>query len=288
MSTSPLNLNYLMCPLDGQPILQSGNSLRCSAGHSFDIARQGYVNLLPVQKKRSLDPGDSREMVAARQRFLAAGHYRGVAEAVATAVLAMLPAEGSACCLDAGCGEGYYLRHLQQAAAGTREQPLDLIAVDISKWAVQAAVKSTLHATCLVASNARLPVISGAVDCVLCMFGFPVLDEFSRLLTDDGVLILVEAGPRHLVELREIIYTAAKPLNATDTRILDGFELFTTSVISDEIMLNRPSEIHDLLTMTPHMYRANSAGKSRALALPCIKLSVDVRLSYWRKRAAGS
>lgn len=218
MSRSLLNLSYLMCPLDGQPILLAGNSLRCTDGHSFDVARQGYVNLLPVQKKRSLDPGDGREMVAARQRFLDAGHYRVIAEAVATAVLAMLPAERLASCLDAGCGEGYYLRHLQQVAADTRAQPLDLIAVDISKWAVQAAAKSALDATCLVASNARLPVLSGRIDCVLCMFGFPVADEFSRVLADQGELILVESGPEHLVELRDIIYTSSKPSRGIDDR----------------------------------------------------------------------
>jgi len=277
-----------MCPLDGQPILQSGNSLRCSDGHSFDIARQGYVNLLPVQKKRSLDPGDSREMVAARQRFLAMGHYQSIAQAAATAVLDALPTDRSASCLDAGCGEGYYLRYLQQAADATRAQPLDLVAVDISKWAVQAAAKSGLNATCLVASNARLPILSGSIDCLLCMFGFPVLDEFSRILTDDGMLILVEAGPRHLFELREIIYTTAKSPRATDTRILDGFEFCETSVVSGEITLNRPSEIHDLLTMTPHLYRANPEGKSHALALSCLTLTIDVRLSCWRKRGAGS
>ncbi|BBI59951.1 hypothetical protein HSBAA_12570 [Vreelandella sulfidaeris] len=67
MSITPFQA--LACPLDGEPLHVAGNTWRCAAGHSFDIAKQGYVNLLPVQQKRSHDPGDSKAMVAARQRF---------------------------------------------------------------------------------------------------------------------------------------------------------------------------------------------------------------------------
>ena len=106
----------LACPLDGLPLADHGNHWRCPGGHAFDLAREGYLHLLPVQHKRSRDPGDSKEMVAARRRFLNAGHYRPIAEAVAGAALADLPAGSPAACLDAGSGEGYYLRQLAAAA----------------------------------------------------------------------------------------------------------------------------------------------------------------------------
>lgn len=83
MSVSPFTA--LACPLDGAPLQRQGGSLRCADGHCFDLAAQGYVNLLPVQNKRSLDPGDSKEMVAARRRFLEAGHYQPIADAVTQA-----------------------------------------------------------------------------------------------------------------------------------------------------------------------------------------------------------
>ena len=92
----------LACPLDGAPLHRQGAAWQCAAGHSFDIASQGHTHLLPVQHKRSLDPGDSKEMVAARRRFLNAGHYQPIAAAVARATLADLPR--AAACLDAGCG----------------------------------------------------------------------------------------------------------------------------------------------------------------------------------------
>src|SRR5690606_32361645 len=105
----------LACPLDGAPMQPSGAAWCCPSGHSFDIASQGYTHLLPVQKKRSLDPGDSKEMVAARRRFLEGGFYQPIAAALSKATLADLAPGANASCLDAGCGEGYYLRRLAEA-----------------------------------------------------------------------------------------------------------------------------------------------------------------------------
>ena len=129
----------LACPLDGDPMHRQGQTWRCAAGHSFDIARQGYTHLLPVQHKRSRDPGDSKAMVAARQRFLNAGHYQPIAEAVSRLALAERPTGDAFRCLDAGCGEGYYLRQL--AAASAPDAALSLLGLDISKWAVLSAAK---------------------------------------------------------------------------------------------------------------------------------------------------
>src|SRR6056297_3328045 len=105
MTTIPFDA--LACPLDGCPLAPSEKTWSCENGHSFDVARQGYVHLLPVQKKRTLDPGDSKEMVAARQRFLNAGFYKPLADAVCEVALQSLPSEGTGSVLDAGSGEGY-------------------------------------------------------------------------------------------------------------------------------------------------------------------------------------
>lgn len=130
--------------------------MRCAKGHCFDIASQGYINLLPVQNKRSLDPGDSKEMVAARHRFLSAGHYAPIAAAVARASLSAFPAGNTIACLDAGCGEGYYLRQL---AAAESTHNLSLLGLDISKWAVLSAAKQDKRTRWVVGSNAHLPVL---------------------------------------------------------------------------------------------------------------------------------
>lgn len=288
MSVSPFTA--LACPLDGAPLQRQGGSLRCADGHCFDLAAQGYVNLLPVQNKRSLDPGDSKEMVAARRRFLEAGHYQPIADAVAQAVLQAAPAGRTLTCLDAGCGEGYYLRQL--AAAAGDAHPLALLGLDISKWAVQAAAKRDLrdlfgnagrradaHAAWVVGSNAGLPVLPGSLDRVLCMFGFPAYTEFARVLRPGGELLQVDAGPDHLRELRAVIYPSLKPERGGERPTPPGFAPLGSERLRFAFRLEGRDTITDLLAMTPHLHRATAEGRARAAALTAIDLTVDVMLA---------
>lgn len=267
----------LACPLDGAPLQRSGAAWRCPSGHSFDIAREGHTHLLPVQNKRSRDPGDSKEMVAARRRFLNAGCYQPIATAVARTVLQHLPTAGGAC-LDAGCGEGYYLRQLADAAAAAGEGRLALLGLDISKWAVLAAAKPFREAGWVVGSNANLPVLPATLDCVLCMFGFPVYPEFARVLKPGGLLLQVDAGPDHLRELREIIYPTLKPERSADEAPPTGFDRVSSENLRFPLRLSDQAQIADLLVMTPHLYRATAEGRARAAALTALDVTVDVRL----------
>jgi len=279
MSITPFQA--LACPLDGTPLHCNGSAWRCASGHSFDIASQGYTHLLPVQYKRSRDPGDSKEMIAARRRFLTAGFYQPIAAAVSRAVLAGLPADAAISCLDAGCGEGYYL--LQLAAAVGDKQTLAVLGLDISKWAVLAAAKQDQRPNWVVGSNANLPVLSGTLDRVLCMFGFPVYPEFARVLKAGGRLVQVDAGPDHLRELREIIYPSLKPERTAEMPTPAGFSRLPTEIVRFSIELTNAGQIADLLTMTPHLYRANAEGRAQAAALTALSLSVDVRLTCFER-----
>ena len=254
MTITPFS--HLICPLDAQPLLPEQNGWRCASGHSFDNARQGYVHLLPVQNKRSLDPGDSKEMVAARQRFLKTGYYQPIAEAVAQAVSKAIcaPVEGAErrsslaepfVCLDAGCGEGYYLRQLEVLAPPGE---LALVGLDISKWAVLAAAKQAKTVRWLVASNANMPLATQSIDCILSLFGFPVYAEFLRVLRPGGHVIMAEAGPDHLRELREIIYPVVKAevvKNVTD-QIPLGFQQVARQTVGFTLILADAGAIADL------------------------------------------
>lgn len=272
----------LACPLDGAPLRREGLSWRCAQGHCYDIASQGYANLLPVQHKRSRDPGDSKEMVAARRRFLNAGHYAPIAAAVNAAVLANLPATGRFACLDAGSGEGYYLRQLA-AAPGARE--LAILGLDISKWAVQAAAKQDKGPNWVVGSNAKLPVLDATLDRILCLFGFPVYAEFARVLQPGGELIQVDAGPDHLRELREVIYPTLKPERSGEQLAPPGFRDGASENVRFPLTISGAEPIADLLAMTPHLYRATAEGRARAAALTEITLTVDVKIVRWEKAA---
>jgi 23S rRNA (guanine745-N1)-methyltransferase len=267
----------LACPLDGKPLRADGATWRCAAGHCFDVASQGYTHLLPVQKKRSLDPGDSKEMVAARRRFLNAGYYQPIAAAVSRVALAAFPPGATLSCLDAGCGEGYYLRQL--AAAESQVKTLAVLGLDISKWAVLSAAKQDKRPNWVVGSNANLPALSGTLDILLCMFGFPVYPEFARVLKPGGLLLQVDSGPDHLRELREIIYPSLKPERTTGNQVPAGFVEQTGETVRVPLSLSGKEQIADLLAMTPHLYRASAEGRAKAAALTELMVTVDVRLS---------
>lgn len=270
--------NNLACPLDGTPFGVYGKTLRCPNGHSFDEARQGYMHLLPVQHKRSREPGDSPAMVEARRRFLDAGFYRPISERLNALALQHLPTAEHLCVVDAGCGEGYYLVNfltalLEQGGPASAS----LIGIDIAKPAVIAATRRNKQLTWLVASNRNPPLQPHSVDMLFCMFGFPDYSAFRHILKPGGVLVLVDAGSDHLLELREIIYPEVRksPPPALDKAQQQGFSLAQMSELS---YLSTPldrQQIADLLVMTPHLYRATQAGKEAAARLEHLRLTVD-------------
>ncbi|MGO1502979.1 MAG: putative RNA methyltransferase [Marinobacter sp.] len=271
----------LACPLDGSALQKNGDSWQCDAGHSFDIARQGYVHLLPVQNKRSKDPGDNKEMVASRQRFLSAGFYQPIAEALSRAVFPEGFSESSISCLDAGCGEGYYMRYLANSAPKTTK--LALMGLDISKWAVLSAAKQDKEPAWVVGSNANLPLLPETLDRIVCLFGFPVYPEFARVLRPEGEIIQVDAGPNHLKELREIIYPELKEPKKTQGAAPDGFINLETSAVCYNLTLPDKDAINNLLAMTPHLYRASSEGLARAAKLKSLNVTVDATIRRIRK-----
>ncbi len=267
----------LRCPHDELPLQQIGTALHCSAGHHFDIARQGYVNLLGPNDKRSRDPGDSKAMVAARRAFLQAGYYQPLAESLVSLLQARLE-EGSVV-VDAGCGDGYYSDQLCQQADPAGCAKPTIIGFDISKWAMQLAARSQA-ATWMVASNRRIPLADQSADIVVSVFGFPHYPEFARILKPAGLLLLVEPGPDHLVELRALLYESLRPyrVNSLQAASAEGFKAIESS---SEKRFKTPAlqkeAIANLLAMTPHFYRAGHAGKQRVSVLQSMAMTVDVQ-----------
>jgi len=151
---------------------------------------------------------------------------------------------------------------------------------------VLSAAKQDKRPNWVVGTNARLPVLSATLDCVLCMFGFPVYAEFARVLKPQGQLLQVDAGPDHLRELREIIYPALKPERSAEAPTPPGFIALGSETVRYPLTLDSAGQIADLLTMTPHLYRASAEGRARAAALTELSLTVDVRLTRFGRDAA--
>ncbi|MGV9264480.1 putative RNA methyltransferase [Kitasatospora sp. NPDC003701] len=183
---------YLACPHCAQALTPDGRALRCPAGHSFDIAKQGYVSLLAGDAHTGT--GDTADMVAARSDFLAAGHYRPIADALADAAAATAP-EGLVA--DLGAGTGHYLAHVLEALP---DRPG--AALDISKYALRRAARAHPRIGAVVCDAWRpLPLLDGAAGLVLNVFAPRNGPEIRRVLRPGGTLLLVSPTPRHLREL---------------------------------------------------------------------------------------
>jgi len=274
-----IKAHNLACPIDGERLECREKQLVCENGHVFDIARQGCVNLLPVQQKRSRQPGDSKAMVLARAQFLNSGIYEPIANKLAEIAFAQITDSKETCLMDAGCGEGYYFDYvLNELKAKKGRNDLSFIGLDISKAAIAEAAKRNKQITWVVGTNRQPPVESVSVDIVLCVFGFQSFEGFHKILKAGDKVVLVEPGPDHLKELREIIYTQVKKTNPPDLSYLEdmGFSIldrqslqFKTGVIGNE-------QINNLLIMTPHFYRATNEGREAVGNLEKLDVTVDV------------
>lgn len=188
--------SLLACPLCTRDLTPAHGALRCASGHSFDIARQGYVNLLPGGAHTGT--ADSAEMVAARMAFLAAGHYAPLVSAVAV-ISARAIDEVPGCVVDAGAGTGEYLAAVLDGLPGRQG-----LALDISKFAARRAARVHPRVGALVCDTwAGIPLRDHVAALVLCVFAPRNAEGFARVLAPGGALAVVTPTPRHLAELVE-------------------------------------------------------------------------------------
>ncbi len=200
---------YLACPHCARPLTLDGRTLRCPGGHSHDLAKQGYVSLLAGDAHTGT--GDTADMVAARDDFLAAGHYRPIADALAAAAVAAVAeasdggnggdgpgGDGSGGLVaDLGAGTGHYLAHVLDALPGRPGA-----ALDISKYALRRAARAHLRIGAVVCDAWRpLPLLDASAGLVLNVFAPRNGPEIRRVLRPGGTLLLVSPTSRHLREL---------------------------------------------------------------------------------------
>ncbi len=266
----------LRCPQCQLPLQQRERSLSCGNNHCFDQAKQGYFNLLPVQKKRSKTPGDSNEMVRSRREFLNQNHYLAIAEKVSE-LAAVAANNNSTSILDCGCGEGYYSQHIIEHLP----QGSQLIGLDMSKEAVKSACKRNKSATWIVASGADIPVADHSIDQLICLFTPLSIIEFQRVLKPGGQLIIASTGADHLVQLRQEIYSEVKR-NFFDPQPLLDEQLGSVDVqlhrLNFDFELTDSTQILQLLAMTPHQWRASASAREHLKQLKRLKLTADVTI----------
>ena len=237
-----------ICPICGEKLQCEKPAWHCENCH-FDVARQGYVNLLTVQQKHSLSPGDTREMVVARRDFLDSGAYLPIVQKLQALIGAYAP--GAQRVLDVGCGEGYYLSQVEAE---------EKWGIDISKEAVRYASVRDKSSHFVTATAAHLPFADGSFHCLLSMFALTMPEEFSRVLEEKGIFIQVLAGEKHLLGLKSIIYPTLLEKQKSLQPQLKGFTLLHHEVFDFDFSVEGKELVRDLLYMTPHVWRISKGG----------------------------
>ena len=271
-------LSIFACPLCGEKLAIDEQVYRCTSGHCFDKAKEGYVNLLPANRQHASAPGDDKDMVKARTAFLDSGRYTPLKEALC-ALAAKYAGERTAL-LDAGCGEGYYTEGLSRVIA---EKGGRTGGADLSKAAVKKAAKRCREAEIAVASVYHLPLADGSVDMVTDCFSPLAKEEYRRVLKDGGHFLYVVPGARHLWEMKEVLYEQPYE-NEVREEAYEGFRLQETVPLSFGIHLEKTEEIMALFRMTPYAWKTPKEGIERLAEQQGLGLRAEFRILVYERK----
>ena len=233
------------CPACGSALEREDRALRCANGHSYDIARQGYVHLLPVKQMHAKIPGDTKQMVDARRVFLSGGYYDAFRDKLAELTNKYLPENGVV--LDAGCGEGFYTSALYEKA------------------------------------KAKNGSAENSADVLTDVFAPIVPEEFFRVLKPGGVMILAVPGARHLYGMKEVLYKEPYENEEHDTAY-DGFEYLGRACVQKFITVNGQENIEALFSMTPYYWKTDVEGGERLRALDVLETEIKFDFLVYRKK----
>jgi 23S rRNA (guanine745-N1)-methyltransferase len=271
---SPLACTVRQCRL---PLEPRERAYVCGAGHSYDVARSGYVNLLQPQDRRSLNAGDTRDAVAARAALLAAGVGRPLIDAVcATASSVDLPATPTV--VDLGSGSGHALAALGERLA-TRGVGIDLSAAA----ADHAARQFPRHMWVVANADRRLPLLDASVDLLVSLHGRRNPEEADRVLASHGVMLIALPASDDLIELRELVQGRGVERDRSEALVAvhrASFELIERSRVSETIALNRET----LLNLLRATYRgARLATAQRVAAMGQMTVTMAAEVFVFRK-----
>lgn len=260
------------CPICRQALEADARTLRCASGHCFDKAKEGYVNLLPANCRHSDMPGDDREMVKSRTVFLDGGWYAPLREELCA--LADRASPDQAVLLDAGCGEGYYTEALCRLIA---EKGGRTAGIDLSKSAVRRAARRCADAEIAVASVYHMPMADQSVDLLVDCFSPLAKEEFHRVLKPGGSFLYVVPGPRHLWEMKEVLYDRPYENEVRD-ETYSGFRKVEEVAIQFRFCLPDAEKIEALFRMTPYVWKTPKEGIARLTELHRLNLTAQFRI----------
>lgn len=252
----------LKCPHCSKELLKDNKTYVCENRHSFDIAKEGYANMLLKQGHKEY--GDSKAMCLARREFFKHDYYASLKNKLSSLVKEL----NIKSMIDAGCGEGYYTNFIKA------NNDVDILAFDISKEMVRLASKGS-DVTYVVANNLNIPVFDNSVDAILNCFVPRATEEYTRVLKDGGYLIVVNPHKYHLFELKQAVYDNPYT-NELKYESHKSLELVKEYEVNDLIHLKTVEEIKELFEMTPYVNKTSLKDKAKLDSLS----SLDVRTSF--------
>ncbi len=274
----------LICPHCKSALLNSNEkSYQCENNHCFDIAKQGYLNLLPVNQKKSKEPGDNQMMIDARRSFLELGFYDPLIESIQNLISDQLTFETKEIiAFDAGCGEGYYSQKVFNKLAGLKTK---IWGTDISKSAVKNAAKKYKDNFYFVSSIYNLPIANRSTDLILSVFSPIMAEEFQRILSQSGAVIIVSPASNHLREIAELIYDNFRPHSSNiKEKMASLFQLNLTKRATFKIEIKTAEALLFLLKMTPYYWSTRKEKLENITNKSELSVSCDFNIDIFSKR----
>lgn len=260
----------IKCPVCKAPLIKNEKTLQCINKHSFDIARQGYVNLIPSNKKRL---GDNKDLVDARTLFLSKGYYQNLQTRLKEICLSLNPSS----LLDCGCGQGYYTNALQDTLSNC-----EVFGIDLSKEAIKTAARANKKVQYFIANSFDLPILDNCIDCCTNIFTPIASDEIKRVLKPSGKLIIVSPDVYHLFELKQEVYDHPylnEPLEFNDS----SFKLIHKESVKNTITLTSNQDIEALFSMTPYSYKTSYQDKEKLHSLNELTVQTQFIIQVFEK-----
>ncbi|MBQ7296120.1 MAG: methyltransferase domain-containing protein [Clostridia bacterium] len=264
----------IICPVCGELLTATNRTYKCKNNHCFDMAKEGYVNLLTGKHKPGSEMGDNRDMALNRREFLCEGYFdalvHGIIELIKEQALPR-PVIADIC-----CGEGYYGDRIKN------EIECDVFGFDLSKEMVRLASKRKNGITYFVGNLSHIPVRDSSVDIALHLFAPFHEKEFSRIIKDNGYIISVVAGENHLFELKELLYDTPykndeKPPETANLTLLEKRK------ITARVHLKSNKDIMALFKMTPYYYHTKDEDKAKLTDINGMDITTEFVLFVYSK-----
>lgn len=260
----------IICPNCKSKLIKLNNTYKCINNHSFDISKEGYINLL-LNKPNA---GDNKQMIKSRKDFLELGYFDKLLNTIIEEIKKLSLANPHI--LDLGCADGYYTNSISKVYP-------NIIGLDISKEAIKYAAKNYKDIIFIVGNAKEIPIKNNSIDLVINIFSPLFIDEINRVLKDNSYLIKVTPNSNHMLEIKEILYDK---VYLTKEKSIDDSTLLLTNEknLSYKLKISN-DDIINLFTMTPYSYKTSTQDIEKLKLITSLEVTLDFNISIYKKHS---